>query len=796
MNQPDFWETNLAVLHKKYPPLAAKLEADRAGGDPENALHAEIIAAASGEPTLKVGGVLLHSGRDPVREARRLAEAALAPSVVPDIKLPVVPDTKPSAVPDTKLPAVPDTVPSAVPDTKLPVVPDTKRPAVPDTKLPAVPDIKLPAVPDIKPSAVPDTKPSAVPDTKLPVVPDTVLPAVPDTKPSAVPDTKLPAVPDTKLPAVPDIKLPAVPDTKLPAVQDTKLPAPAKDGAVIILGFGLGYAAEEAAKLAADALILIVEKRIKLFCIALETRDLSAFFERSRLAFILGGDASAVNAGLSLAGGAGIRAVLRNRNSLALDPVWAAQTEQAIELWRNKEAVNAVTLRRFGKRWVRNLGANLTALRDMPGISCLAGKFDFPIFVLAAGPSLDEIRPFLPAIHERCLIVCVDTALRFIERAGLSPDFTVCIDPQYWNTRHLDRAALGKTCLISESSVYPTALRMAAGKIFLCSSFFPLGRFIEERTGVKGALGAGGSVATSAWDFAFLLLAHHARSAQPTSSAPHAPSAPPELPAPPAPPADAGAIWIAGLDLSFPQQKTHFKGALFEERALSMQNRFAPAETASFHALRDGYPFYAPSANGGVVLTDKRLSLYASWFSNRAGVSAAGMGEKMRNYTLSGNGLKLEGFEPAAIEALLALPPRRAAIDRRLHEVLSENAALWDNTCEKQKRAEQFDRAKQSLLSGLAELRDSAAAAQRSAEESDGSPDLLSRLEEANTKIARSAVRDIAGFLMPRFEDLEADLQTPPEKPVERHLELSAKLYREIRENAEWTLRAMLRDNG
>ncbi|MDR2864361.1 MAG: DUF115 domain-containing protein [Spirochaetaceae bacterium] len=643
---PQFREKNLTALKKNYPLLAESLEryhekygSDAAGDKAPSAdcgiSSIEIIPASSGVPSLKINGTFIHSARDPQREARRLAEAALG----------------------------------------------------------------------------------------------------------------------------------AMPFKAGQESTTARLSAE-KKGTVVILGFGLGYAAEEAARLAPGRPILIVEKRLKVFSAALDTRDLSAFFLNTPLTFLLGGETSALNAALNSAGG--IRALIRNQALLALDNTWAAEVQNAVDLWKNKDEINEATLRRFGKRWVRNLGTNLDAIRDLPGAALLAGQFDFPLFVAAAGPSLDKIKPYLPEIHERCLIIAVDTSIRFLERSGIHPDFTVSVDPQYWNTRHLDRADLSKTCLIAESSVYPSTVRVSRSShpIFLGSSFFPIGRFIEERIGIKGALGAGGSVATTAWDFARSLLS------DPLSSP----------------------LFVAGLDLAFPHLKTHFKGALFEERALSTQDRFLPAQTLSFQALHDAQPFLAPASSGDMVFTDKRLSLYARWFESRA------EGALPRVFSLSDEGLAIKGFKLAAIEDLLSLPKRRKEVNKRLEDVFSAIYADWENAGAKEKRTQVFREAKKSLLSGLEEfytVSRNAALATENAMKKQGKTEnqeaVLREIGKANAYLTGSRVKDIAGFLMPHIEKLEAALETPAEKPLERYLELSAKLYHELALQADFNLRSLSR---
>jgi hypothetical protein len=432
------------------------------------------------------------------------------------------------------------------------------------------------------------------------------------------------------------------------------------EGPVVVLGFGLGYAAEAAARTGRP--LIIAESRKSLLRRALEERDLSSLLAEHALAFVVGGNGeSAVQAALGLF--AGPPAIIRNLALMAADEAWYAGVERGIRAYAGRSQVNGATLRRFGRRWVRNLGRNMEAIRDRPGIARLGGVLGggIPVFLAAAGPSLDRTAPLLGEIWKRCVVVAVDTSLRFLLRRGLTPDFAVSVDPQYWNFRHLDRCPAPGTWLIAEPAVYPPALRQPFRGVFLCRSQFPLGRFIEDRVDPKGALGAGGSVATSAWDFARIL--------------------------------GAPSVWIAGLDLSFPELKTHFKGALFEGRSHGESGRFVPAETWGFRVLQDGEPFSAPAVSG-TVLTDRRLSLYASWFAARFREFPG-----LKNYRLGARGLAIPGLETVEPEAVLELPERREEIRALLEGMYRKAGEEFSRTGEE--RARRYRGAWEELLAGL-----------------------------------------------------------------------------------------------
>ena len=545
---------------------------------------------------------------------------------------------------------------------------------------------------------------------------------------------------------------------------------------VIILGFGLGYAAEAAGKLFPERPLIIVEKYRSLLKLALELRDMRTLLERRDTVFVPGGSGEGVTSALSLfEKTAGIQldeqsppAIIRNRALTGIDEEWYAAIESRIRAWTTRGDVNAATLKKFGKRWIRNLSRNMSCIRDLPGISRLAGLAAstqvspdaeaLPVFLAAAGPGLDQAGPLLPEISRRCITVAVDTSLRFFLKHKIAPDFALVVDPQFWNNRHLDRCVPQETRLIAESAVYPPALRLPFKEIYLCGSLFPLGSFIEKRVDPKGELGAGGSVATTAWDFARVL--------------------------------GGGEIWTAGLDLAFPSLKTHFRGAAFEEKAITQSSRRIPAETWQVRALRDGLPFHASAAgNTGQVLTDRRLSLYASWFENRFRQYP-----DVHTYSLSSGGLAINGLENTGENSLLNLRERRNEINRRLADVSSRIETEFFATEETRKRAERYENAVAILRQGLTNIK---AAAEEGAEIAEHALNrhtnqserekILKNLDETTRAIVNSEVKEVAGFLFPPATD--ADTKNAPNDPFRAYLESSRSLYRSLAETTEFNLR-------
>jgi hypothetical protein len=539
---------------------------------------------------------------------------------------------------------------------------------------------------------------------------------------------------------------------------------------VVILGFGLGYAAQAVAALSAggkNRQIIVVEKHKNLLLKAFELRDFSDFLSKNRIIFVVGGTGEGITSALGLTSElakAGNKkqtdeqqvSVIRNKALLTLDETstaqWYRTVEDRIRTWTMRDEVNIATHKRFGKRWVRNLSHNKSAIRDLPGVSYLAGLAagdnPLPVFLAAAGPSLDKIKPLLRDIYDRCIVVAVDTSYRFFVQNGMQPDFVVVVDPQFWNSRHLDRClpdcsmqsnlmksnlmqsnlhdqvcASSMAALIAESAVYPPVLNLPFKNKFLCSSLFPLGTFIEKQVDSKGRLGAGGSVATTAWDFVRTLGGKE--------------------------------IWVAGLDLAFPDLKTHFRGARFETLANSQSFRFSPAEKWVVCALRDGFPFKTFSGKGGQVLTDRRLSLYAAWFENQFNQHP-----QVQNYGFFMEGIAIKGLHIADTEKFFALPKRREEIDCRISGVYSTIENEFNSPEEMRKRAQRYDNAISVLKRDLNSIKttsekgaDIARQALKSNLTSFAREKVLKELDKLTRRVTESEVKEVAGFLFPHVEE-------------------------------------------
>ncbi len=504
-------------------------------------------------------------------------------------------------------------------------------------------------------------------------------------------------------------------------------------------GFGLGYHIEAFLRNNENGKAVVVEPDPVLFRTAAEVRDLSDILFSGRVILVIGADPGSVVSTLNMFQFEKIK-YFQIRSEYEINSVYFDSLKDSVASYISRKDVNNNTLVRFGKLWVKNLLLNLPVFASSPGIDSIKGKFEnIPALIIAGGPGLDKSIINLKKYREKCLVIAVDTSMSAVLRYGIEPDFLVVVDPQYWNYRHLDRCSLDKTVVVSEPSTYSRTFRNRNGKYIFASSVFPLGQKIEKETFIRGKLGAGGSVSTTAWDFA-----------RNTGCSP---------------------IFFAGLDLSYPGKQTHFKGSFFEERSHTLSWRLNPAALMDYRLLTDASLVEAEDNSGGTVFTDRRLVIYRQWFE-----------EQHRQYdqetlTLSDKGIKIEGIKPATHEQIVSLPDRREKIDMILDSFLSESFGKKESCSKYIKAAEDtalsLEKLKASAEEGVSICRDILGSG--SYRETDAE-----KLDRIDSEILSGESRETAGFLLQEISRkiLTSEKETELDKVIGNSLSMYESLVR------------------
>lgn len=379
-----------------------------------------------------------------------------------------------------------------------------------------------------------------------------------------------------------------------------------------------------------------------------------------------------------------------------------------IERNRDKNDINAATYKKFEKLWIHNSMKNIEEISKRSTVQQFADSFNKSVkdfIVVAAGPSLEALLPKMADFKKQALIVCVETALHALLKSGVQPDFIVITDPQYYAYKHIAGLEAPQSILICPLSVYPAVFRFKCREILLCSEMFPVSSYFEKQLGTFGDLGAGGSVASSAWNLCRMLGAQR--------------------------------IYFAGLDLSYPRGQTHIKGSSAEQSFHTGANRLLPVQKMNSSSRFGANPEYAFDYDGNQVLTDARMKMFAWWFESKIAATP-----DVKTYTLSRQSMMIPGVEVA-----------QGILDGSGTTVgTGETMSFSGLTRESQSK---FDKARASFYTELKKL---TALINQAVETCIiGGPDQAAALEKIEAQIAASPLAEIVRLAYPdTSEKLEA----------------------------------------
>ncbi len=408
---------------------------------------------------------------------------------------------------------------------------------------------------------------------------------------------------------------------------------------LIFESFGLGYLVVECAKKFPQKSFVVLEPDLNHFLAAMVFLDWSAVFEIKNLILAL---SCTPEQAITLINQFSMEesSIFCVKSQISHAQDYYSVLNELIERNKNQQKINNSTLEKFGPLWIKNSIKNLRTVFFANSILPYKneGK-NLPFVVIAAGPTLEEILPFLAEIKNRAVLVAVDTALKACLTVNVEPDFIILTDPQYWAYMHIAGLSSKSSILITEASVLPCVFRFDCKKILACTSNFFLEQYFEQISFSKGTLISGGSVASTAWNFCEFCGAKE--------------------------------IFTAGLDLSFPDKKTHIKGSQFEEKIHTSSTKIKSAQTQSLPLLFSANCEYAENFQNQKVLTDKRMKMFAWWFESRI-QNVCGV----KTFSFSKKGLKIPGIENAEIKDFLSEKPILAQKEDFINLYKNENLNL------------------------------------------------------------------------------------------------------------------------
>jgi len=202
-----------------------------------------------------------------------------------------------------------------------------------------------------------------------------------------------------------------------------------------ILGYGLS---ELLARLPEKCVALAVERDERLMALSLERCD-GTTIRHPAFRYVRSDSPTRVVEYLDSLGLPPFRRCVRVDLSggVALFPEFYESTARLLAEYIARFWKNRVTLIRLGRNYARNF------FRNLPGLAQFATtgfrQASLPIAVAGAGPSLDKALVFLRERREDVFLLAVDTALRPLSEAGITPDAVILLESQFW----IERAFIG-----------------------------------------------------------------------------------------------------------------------------------------------------------------------------------------------------------------------------------------------------------------------------------------------------------------------------------------------------------------
>lgn len=234
---------------------------------------------------------------------------------------------------------------------------------------------------------------------------------------------------------------------------------------------------------------------------------------------------------------------------------------------------------RFAGEFITNMLKNFPDMLNQYTINSLRDNFkkedltDVPAIVVAAGPSLDKNIEELKNAVGKAFIIVVDTALKPVLNAGITPDITITVDPHKPLTV-IDHEEVKNLPIVSCVDGNYKILTQMKNKIFY---FFDNYSYIhdvyERHTGVDvSGLETGGSVSNNAFSLARYL--------------------------------GFKTIILVGQDLAFAGDKSHASSTYSEK--VNKQSK-----------LKKGGEVFVEGIDGKQISTMKNMEMYLRWFEKQ-----------------------------------------------------------------------------------------------------------------------------------------------------------------------------------
>jgi len=230
------------------------------------------------------------------------------------------------------------------------------------------------------------------------------------------------------------------------------------------------------------------------------------------------------------------------------------------------------TVTAFGKRWVRNFFKNLKFLDQI----LLYRTTEIPVIVTGSGPGLETAMPVIRKMQDSCLILAASSSIMALAHGGVCADMVIATDGGPWALRHIYpcyRNAVEPPDALAANlcAALPSQCKNTPFLVLNDGSLWQ-NVVLHELAVPSVVIPQRGTVTASAVELAMLL--------------------------------SGGNIYLAGMDLSVKDIRTHARPYSFDNLLFDRASRFTPVYSESF-------------IRSGLIKGGGSMDIYAAWFKNQ-----------------------------------------------------------------------------------------------------------------------------------------------------------------------------------
>ena len=381
---------------------------------------------------------------------------------------------------------------------------------------------------------------------------------------------------------------------------------------VCLYGFGLGYHLQPLlGKIGPDGFLIVIELNLDILTAALKVKDHTQLFKSNRFKLIFGVNEFKVSDEISREmqhiskESSDKLEILFHRPSFKCIPDNFPALKNALEILLMERRFPAM----FGDLEQVNISLNEEKAKKSPGINILknfhSGR---PALMVSAGPSLDNVLPYLRHLQNIFVLTCVDTAFPALLKNGIHPDYVFSLDPQYESAFHFAEYTNGSTKLIYTPTANHNVLKSFTGECFV---IYKEGNSLSQQKEIeqKGTTQAGGSVACLGVDALIQF--------------------------------GCDPIFLIGQDCALTSDRYYSKHSRFNQQLFSQISGSAQLNKLHQRKFQTKKPVKIKSTYGNEVLTDQ---LMYSYLRNLEEISM--QNKNTRIYNLCSQGAAIEGTYP------------------------------------------------------------------------------------------------------------------------------------------------------